>query len=95
MTDTASPFDSPGQKGGSTTVEVNVAEADDLVGFSVMAQDFLGALQAVGGSAGNGKLQDLFEWDDGAYEAVKAELVQAGKVVPGRGRGGSVSLAGS
>ena len=52
----------------------------------------LGALEALGGSAGNGRLQELLGWDEPTYEAVKGPLVASGQLVPGRGRGGSVSL---
>ena len=58
-------------------------------------QEFVGALQALGGSAGNGKLRDLLGWEEAEYEEVKTELLAAGTVVTGRGRGGSVSLTGS
>ena len=39
--------------------------------------ELLGALEALGGSAGNGKLRDLLGWDEVTYEAVKAPLVVA------------------
>lgn len=55
--------------------------------------EFLGALAALGGSAGNGRLRDVLEWDEASYDAVKAELLNRGLIVPGRGRGGSVTLA--
>jgi len=58
-------------------------------------QEFVGALQALGGSAGNGKLRDLLGWEETEYEEVKTALLAAGTVVTGRGRGGSVSLTGS
>ena len=64
-------------------------EADD------QQQELLGALEALGGSAGNGKLRDLLGWDEAAYEAVKEQLLSSGQLQSGRGRGGSVSLAGS
>ena len=56
--------------------------------------EFLGALTALGGSAGNGRLREVLEWEEGTYEEVKSELVSRGLIVPGRGRGGSVALAG-
>jgi len=67
------------------------AEAPELDGE---LDEFLGALTALGGSAGNGRLREVLEWDEGSYEAVKAVLISRGLVVPGRGRGGSVALAG-
>jgi len=67
------------------------AEAPELDGE---LDEFLGALAALGGSAGNGRLREVLEWDEASYEAVKAVLIGRGLVVPGRGRGGSVALAG-
>ncbi|MCT0212783.1 MULTISPECIES: type I restriction-modification system subunit M [unclassified Synechococcus] len=55
--------------------------------------EFLGALEALGGSAGNGRLRETLEWDEASYEAVKADLLSRRLIVPGRGRGGSVALA--
>ena len=55
--------------------------------------EFLGALSALGGSAGNGRLRETLEWDETRYDAVKAELLGRRLIVPGRGRGGSVALA--
>lgn len=54
---------------------------------------FLGALEALGGTAGNGRLRQLLEWDEATYQQVKASLVASRSIVPGRGRGGSVALA--
>jgi type I restriction enzyme M protein len=54
--------------------------------------EFIGALAALGGSAGNGRLRSILEWDEDTYEAVRSELVNTGLVSPGRGRGGSVAL---
>ena len=58
-------------------------------------QELLGALEALGGSASNGKLRELLGWDEPTYDAVKATLLSAGLLQAGRGRGGSVSLPGS
>ena len=56
-------------------------------------QEFLGALQAIGGSSVNGRLRDLLGWSEADYESVKAALLGTGQITPGRGRGGSVALA--
>ncbi|MEB3361202.1 MAG: N-6 DNA methylase, partial [Synechococcaceae cyanobacterium] len=61
-------------------------QVDDL------QDEFLGALAALGGSAGNGRLREVLDWDEVAYHAVKAQLLSRGLIVPGRGRGGSVAL---
>ena len=58
-----------------------------------LRDEFLGALAALGGSAGNGRLREVLEWDEATYDAVKAELLSRRLIVPGRGRGGSVALA--
>ena len=64
------------------------------MGVDEQQQELLGALEALGGAAGNGRLRDLLGWDEATYEAVKGPLVASGRLQPGRGRGGSVSLAG-
>ena len=58
-----------------------------------LTDEFLGALEALGGSAGNGRLRETLEWDEASYEAVKGELLSRRLIVPCRGRGGSVALA--
>ena len=54
---------------------------------------FVEALRAAGGSAGNKKLRDRLGWGERVYDEVKAELLADGIIVAGRGRGGSVTLA--
>ena len=56
---------------------------------------FKAALTELGGSAGNGRLREVLRWDEATYNSVKDELVAEGTVATGRGRGGSVSLAGA
>jgi type I restriction enzyme M protein len=65
----------------------------DAVSNDDLADEFLGALAALGGSAGNGRLRETLEWDEASYEAVKGDLLSRRLIVPGRGRGGSVALA--
>jgi len=65
----------------------DVGSNDDL------ADEFLGALAALGGSAGNGPLRETLEWDEASSEAVKADLLSRQQIMPGRGRSGSVALA--
>jgi type I restriction enzyme M protein len=57
-------------------------------------EELLGALEALGGCAANGRLRELLGWDEPTYDAVKAPLLATGQLQAGRGRGGSVSLAG-
>ena len=56
------------------------------------SQRFIEALEALGGSAGNGSLSSALGWADSTYQRIKAHLIDAGRIVPGRGRGGSVAL---
>jgi type I restriction enzyme M protein len=63
------------------------------MGADEQQQELLGALEALGGSAGNGRLRELLGWDEASYDAVKGQLLAAGQLSPGRGRGGSVSLS--
>jgi hypothetical protein len=58
-----------------------------------LQEEFLGALGALGGSAGNGRLREVLEWEEATFDGVKAQLLSRGLIVPGRGRGGSVVLA--
>jgi type I restriction enzyme M protein len=53
---------------------------------------FLAALSTLGGSAGNGRLREVLQWDEATYSTVQSALIASGAVVPGRGRGGSVRL---
>jgi DNA repair exonuclease SbcCD ATPase subunit len=52
----------------------------------------LDALTTAGGSKGNQALREALGWDDATYSAVKNDLVTEGKLISGKGRGGSVSL---
>ena len=52
----------------------------------------LACLGELGGRAGNISLREALGWDDATYAAVKDALIATGKLTPGRGRGGSVSL---
>lgn len=55
---------------------------------------FIAVLAELDGSAGNGRLREALQWTEATYGTVKDELVAEGIVIPGRGRGGSVSLSG-
>lgn len=58
-------------------------------------EDFLGGLDALGGHSGNGKLRNLLGWDEASYNNVKTSLIEKGMLVPGGGRGGSVTIPGA
>lgn len=55
---------------------------------------FTNTLAELGGSAGNGRLRAALGWDETTYDQVKAALLEDRAIAPGRGRGGSVLLAG-
>ncbi|MGN6382946.1 MAG: type I restriction-modification system subunit M [Dyella sp.] len=54
---------------------------------------FVRALAELGGSAGNARLRSALGWGEASYDEVKARMIEAGLVVAGRGRGGSVALS--
>ena len=54
----------------------------------------LDRLKALGGQKGNQSLRQELGWDEYTYFAVKQDLVAAGRLSSGRGRGGSVALTG-
>jgi len=54
---------------------------------------FLTALRSRGGSAGNQSLRTALGWDEATYLTTKDALIDRGLILPGKGRGGSVSLA--
>lgn len=57
--------------------------------------DFIEALEALGGSAKNPALQAALGWTDDRYEEVRAELTSKKIVVRGRGRSDSVAMVGA
>ncbi|WP_338462151.1 class I SAM-dependent DNA methyltransferase [Synechococcus elongatus IITB7] len=71
---------------------MTIESSQPAIEISTLQAEFLGALQTLGGSAGNGKLQQLLAWDDSCYESIKAELMLQGQIQAGRGRGGSITL---
>ena len=56
------------------------------------SKTFIAALLELGSSAGNGALRYALGWSETRYWKVHASLIEAEKIVKGRGRGGSVSL---
>lgn len=60
----------------------------------VLRERFIESLKELGGSAGNGRLRDTLGWQDDTYWSVHAALIEDGTIIAGRGRGGSVALAG-
>jgi len=55
--------------------------------------DILLKMLAKNPSLGNAKARELLGIDEAAYESLKAEMLAEGKIVQGRGRGGSIKLA--
>lgn len=55
--------------------------------------EFVAGLEELGGSAGNGRLRDKLGWDEEFYWRVQGKLVEENKIVPGRGKGGSVRVS--
>ena len=59
-----------------------------------LQERFVEQLEALGGSAGNGRLREALGWQEETYWQVHQELIDDGTIEPGRGRGGSVALPG-
>jgi hypothetical protein len=67
-------------------------EAGSVAVTDELRQSLLDTLANLGGSKGNIALREELGWEEGIYNAVKDDLVAARKLMPGKGRGGSVSL---
>ena len=72
-------------------------EAANDVGSDVTQakrDEFLTALRGMeGSSAGNNTLRKHLCWNEALYNSVKEDLLASGKILPGKGRGGTVSIA--
>lgn len=55
-------------------------------------EHFTATLASLGGSAGNQRLLEALGWQNSTYQHVKQQLIDDGRIRPGRGRGGSVAL---
>lgn len=75
---------------GSAFAGVGLSDATSVNSGELHAV-FLSRLHELGGKSGNAGLREALGWDELTYEAVKAGLVSEGKVLLGRGRGGSVA----
>lgn len=52
----------------------------------------LSKLRELGFKSGNQSLREALGWEESTYAAVKDDLIASGRLIPGKGRGGSVSL---
>ena len=60
--------------------------------YETQKDRFLAAVRERGGSAGNLALREELGWSETTYERVKQALLDSGRILPARGRGGSVRL---
>jgi hypothetical protein len=71
---------------------------EELISMSdkskVFVPDFLAILEAADGKIGNTSLRAALGWNESLYESVKVTLIADGSIESGKGRGGSVKLAG-
>lgn len=65
----------------------------EVTGTEQMIGRLIGALETLGGSAGNQRLREALGWQESTYDRIKQQLIEEGRIIPGRGRGGSVALA--
>jgi hypothetical protein len=87
--------DSPSETGESesTSAPTLTEPATAVVSVTDEQRDqLLSRLGEQGGKAGNASLREALGWDEATYNAVKADLIAAGRLIPGKGRGGSVAL---
>ncbi len=84
----------PVVSGNANTTEIATA-APPVDPASVTDQDcehFLAVLSNLGGKSGNVSLREHLGWDEEQYAAVKDQLIDRNRIIPGKGRGGSVIL---
>lgn len=55
-------------------------------------EEFVARLTKLGGSCGNERLRQELNWNKDFYWKVQGRLIEQGRILPGRGRGGSVRL---
>jgi hypothetical protein len=92
---TAGPIESPAE-----TAEAEIASAHTATETATAVplvteeqrEQLLSRLRELGGKAGNLSLREALGWNDATYNAVKDDLVSAGRLISGKGRGGSVAL---
>ncbi len=65
----------------------------EVTGIEEKIEHFICMLESMGGSAGNQRLREALGWPESIYEVIKRQLFAGNRIVPGRGRGGSVALA--
>jgi DNA repair exonuclease SbcCD ATPase subunit len=70
--------------------EVAMSTQSPPIVTAELREAFLAALSAAGGSKGNQSLRLELRWDEATYNSVRSDLIAAGTVFAGRGRGGSV-----
>lgn len=57
-----------------------------------LIERFIATLVSLGSSAGNQRLLETLGWQDSTYQRIKLQLIEDGRLLPRRGRGGSVAL---
>ena len=55
-------------------------------------QRYIATLTSLGGRAGNQRLLEELGWQESTYQRIKQQLIDDGRILIGRGRGGSVAL---
>jgi DNA repair exonuclease SbcCD ATPase subunit len=87
----------PSTPDSQTSTAPDDAEPPSTSPFSMPPTDaenaFLDHLRTQGGNAGNQSLRTALGWEETAYEQVKSMLISQGRILPGKGKGGSVRLA--
>ena len=87
-------IDADFEGGGDSGTRPVLLGGEDLDQLEQLGEIFLSKLRKLGGSAGNKAMRFELIWDAGKFERVKQYLIEEELIVPGRGRGGSVSFPG-
>lgn len=86
---------SPPAVNGNASGSETAAAGPSANPTSITDQDcesFMAALSGLGGKSGNQSLRENLGWNEVKYIAVKDQLISQNRIVPGKGRGGSIAL---
>ncbi len=87
-----SPTDASGNANSTETAAASPSVSHTSIA-DLDCENFITALSNLGGKSGNQSLREKLGWDELKYMAVKNKLISQNRIVPGKGRGGSITLS--
>ena len=87
--DNSPPVVNENTSGSETAAESSSASPSLIIDKD--CESFMTALSDLGGKSGNQCLRENLGWDEVRYAAVKNQLISQNRIVPGKGRGGSIA----